>query len=143
MTDKLPKLSKRDIERFAVGIAARTTSHGTKLDPGALAERFWEAGQRCILCRNPSYVWGAYIPGTEADPVTHTGLSESQARLFVYGLCVGCYQAGDAPARAEETIADSMLKEANARAALDAAGTAYTNGALPDGTRLVHLGKEV
>jgi hypothetical protein len=135
--EKLLKLSKQNVRRYAEMLAAATTSHGTELDPGALADRIWDSTRRCLLCRKPTYVFGLYTPGKGADPVTNTGLGKSQARVFYYGLCVGCYRTEDASVRVEETIADRMLGEANMRAALDAAGVGHTNEALPDGSRFV------
>lgn len=140
MTNKLPRTSKQNIRRYAEALAAGTTSHGTKLDPDALAARIWKATRRCLLCHpvhKPAHVFAVYSPGKGADPVINAGLGKSQARVFYYGFCVKCYRTEDAPTRAEEVIADRMLKEANTRAALDAAGVAYTNEALPDGSRFV------
>ncbi len=139
---RLPRLSKQTVRRYAEAMAATTTSHGTELDPGAFANRIWKSTRRCLLCQKPTYVFGLYTPGRGADPVTNTGLGEGQARVFHYGLCVGCYRTEDVLVRVEEAIADRMLGEANMRAALDVAGVAYTNEALPDGSRFVVVEEE-
>jgi hypothetical protein len=91
------------------------------------------------LCRKPSFVFGLYLPGKDADPVVRTGLKSHQARFLFYGLCVKCVQIDDVFERVEDVIADGHLEEANARAALDAAGTRCTNESTSDGSRWIAL----
>ncbi len=107
--EKLPRLSKQNVRRYAEAMAATTTSYGTELDSGTFADRIWKSTRRCLLCGKPTYVFGLYTPGRNTDRVTNVGLGEGQARVFHYGLCVGCSRTESALARVEETIADRML----------------------------------
>jgi hypothetical protein len=131
----LQKVSKINIRRLAGDIAAASTSNGRRIDPDAFARRLWKTTRRCVLCRKPSYVFGLYLPDTNADPVVRTGLAPHQARFLFYGLCVKCFGADDVFERVEDAITDGHLEEANTRAALDAAGARYTTESAPDGSR--------
>jgi hypothetical protein len=133
----MTRLSKLSIQRLAEDIAASTTSGGRRLDPDALARKLWERTRRCILCYKPSYVFAVYLPGEKADPVLRTGAKPHQSRAFFYGLCVKCTHSEDAPGRAEAKLADAHLKEANLRAALDAAGVSYSTETGPAGERWI------
>jgi len=133
----LNKLSKINIRRLAGDSAAASTSNGQRIDPDAFARRLWTETRRCVLCRKPSYVFGLYLPDGNADPVVRTCLAPHQARFLFYGLCVKCFQHEGVFERVEKAAADALLEEANARAALDAAGARYTNESAPEGSRWI------
>jgi hypothetical protein len=133
----MTRLSKLNVQRLAEDIAASTTSGGRPLDPDALAKRLWRAMRRCILCDKPSYVFAVFSPGEKADPVVRTGLKPGQSRALFYGLCVKCTQIEDARERVEAKLGDAHLKEANLRAALEAAGVPYDTETGPAGERWI------